>query len=168
MFERAAVAEIGGDFGRAERVIADRRKDAGRNRGGVSSARHQPGSSAARSAQPRRAPGRCGTASPCDPRRCRRRRYRRAAPRRAHGDTASHAACRLQNGLCAVYARFLAAANRRSKRGRRASAARLQDPRPAYGSAVFGFYTGLASITLTEPRVGMTAVISNPAAVSRS
>jgi len=29
-------------------------------------------------------------------------------------------------------------------------------------------YTGLASITLTEPRVGMTAVISNPAAFSRS
>ena len=32
LFERAAIFQIGGDAGRAERVVADRRGDAGRER----------------------------------------------------------------------------------------------------------------------------------------
>jgi hypothetical protein len=57
VLERAAIAEIGGDPGRAKRVISDRRVNAGRNRAparqasawdiGASSARRR------RSAQPR-------------------------------------------------------------------------------------------------------------------
>jgi hypothetical protein len=40
MLERAAIGEIGGDPGRAEGVIADRRRDAGRGR---APADHEPG-----------------------------------------------------------------------------------------------------------------------------
>ena len=110
VFERAAIGKISGDAGRAEGVIADRRiRCRRRRRAGGSCARRPTGSWAARKARWRRARGWCGTASPCGPRRCRRRRYRRAAPRRAHDGTAWRDACRLSHAAAAASRRLAAA-----------------------------------------------------------